>query len=132
STTFNVPDLRERFIVGVDDSTYDLGDTGGAAAVTLTTSQMPSHTHSRAAHTHSMSHSHSMTHTHSINPPNTSTTSNGNHGHEGRFRFFDQGTGTVAFWTAVRSIDSAGTTEVSSITFGSTGAHTHSVNIGSF
>src|SRR5690606_18826766 len=57
---------------------------------------------------------------------------NGGHVHEGRFRFFDQGTGPVPFWTAVRPTDSAGTNEFSSITFGSTGAHTHSVDIGSF
>jgi microcystin-dependent protein len=48
-----IPDLRERFIVGaggdnpaVNDSTgYNVGATGGAGFVTLTTSQMPSHTH---------------------------------------------------------------------------------------
>ncbi|QQO91846.1 tail fiber protein [Flavobacterium phage vB_FspM_immuto_3-5A] len=48
-----IPDLRERFIVGaggdnpaVNSSTgYNVGATGGANFVTLTTSQMPSHTH---------------------------------------------------------------------------------------
>lgn len=47
--TNSTPDLRERFIVGsATDSgaTYDIGDTGGAASVTLTTSQIPSHNHS--------------------------------------------------------------------------------------
>jgi len=38
------PDLRSRFIVGVGPG-YNLGDTGGAASVTLTTAQIPSHTH---------------------------------------------------------------------------------------
>lgn len=38
------PDLRDRFIVGAGLS-YGVGDTGGSATVTLTTDQMPSHTH---------------------------------------------------------------------------------------
>lgn len=59
STTFNVPDRRGKFGVGVD-GTYTRGSTGGstttssagshdhtgsAGATTLTTSQIPSHTH---------------------------------------------------------------------------------------
>ena len=44
STTFNLPDLRDRFPVGAGD-TYDAGDTGGEAEVTLTSNQMPSHNH---------------------------------------------------------------------------------------
>ena len=39
------PDLRDRFVVG-SGSSYATGNTGGAASVTLTTSQIPSHTHS--------------------------------------------------------------------------------------
>jgi microcystin-dependent protein len=52
------PDLRNRFIVGAG-STYTPGDTGGADTVTLTTAQIPSHTHTfsgttntTGAHTH--------------------------------------------------------------------------------
>ena len=40
----NAPDLRNRFIVGTGPS-YSLNDTGGAESVTLTTAQIPSHTH---------------------------------------------------------------------------------------
>ena len=39
------PDLRNRFIVGAGSS-YAVGATGGADTVTLTTSNLPSHTHS--------------------------------------------------------------------------------------
>jgi len=39
------PDLRGRFVVGAG-GTYDPDDTGGASTVTLTSSQIPSHTHS--------------------------------------------------------------------------------------
>ena len=38
------PDLRNRFIVGAG-STYAVGNTGGSNTVTLTTSQMPAHSH---------------------------------------------------------------------------------------
>lgn len=39
------PNLTDRFIVGAGNS-YGVGATGGADTVTLTTAQMPSHTHS--------------------------------------------------------------------------------------
>lgn len=39
------PDLRDRFVVGAG-STYAVGATGGANTVTLTTNNLPSHTHS--------------------------------------------------------------------------------------
>ena len=38
------PDLRDRFVVGAG-STYSVGSTGGATTQTLTTNQMPSHSH---------------------------------------------------------------------------------------
>lgn len=42
--TFNVPDMRDRFMVGAG-STYSVGDTGGASSVTLATENLPSHAH---------------------------------------------------------------------------------------
>jgi microcystin-dependent protein len=54
--------IEGKFIVGVDDgdSDFDLNDTGGAKDVTLTTAEMPSHTHVQDAHTHTQNaHSHS-------------------------------------------------------------------------
>ena|SRR5438128_8975221 len=48
-TTFALPDLRGRVPVhagqGPGLSNYDLGQQGGAESVTLTTAQMPAHTH---------------------------------------------------------------------------------------
>ncbi len=38
------PDLRSRFIVGSGPG-YNVGATGGTESITLTTAQMPSHTH---------------------------------------------------------------------------------------
>ena len=40
----NVPDLRDKFIVGGGNS-YSHGNTGGNANITLSTSNLPSHTH---------------------------------------------------------------------------------------
>jgi hypothetical protein len=42
------PDLRDRFVVGAG-STYAVNATGGAATVTLSTTNLPSHTHSISA-----------------------------------------------------------------------------------
>jgi microcystin-dependent protein len=57
STTFNVPNLKGRVIVGIDASQTEFdvrGETGGAKTVTLTTAEMPNHNHTQDAHTHAM------------------------------------------------------------------------------
>lgn len=64
------PDLRNRFIVGAG-STYSVGATGGNASVTLSSAQMPVHTHSisASATTSSTEHTHTVTdngHTHNF------------------------------------------------------------------
>ena len=48
STTFNVPNVKGKVPVGRDsgDTSFDtLGETGGEKTHTLTTAEMPSHTH---------------------------------------------------------------------------------------
>src|SRR5215213_10258215 len=48
-STFNLPDLRGRLPMhqgtGPDGATYILGESGGVEEVTLTTQQIPIHTH---------------------------------------------------------------------------------------
>ena len=55
----STPDLRGKFVVGYHDSNgdYDVGDTGGAETVTLTTNEMPAHTHTATTKGSSGSHS---------------------------------------------------------------------------
>lgn len=44
STTFNVPDYRDKFVLGAGGD-VDLGEAGGEKEVTLTIDEMPAHTH---------------------------------------------------------------------------------------
>jgi microcystin-dependent protein len=74
STTFNLPDLRQRFPIGVAASgtASSLGDTGGTIDHVHTGPShihtMPTHTHTMPTHTHTgPSHTHTMgTHSHDI------------------------------------------------------------------
>jgi microcystin-dependent protein len=55
TTTFNLPNLKGRVAVGLDSSQTEfdvLGETGGAKTHTLTTAEMPSHTHIQDQHRH--------------------------------------------------------------------------------
>lgn len=45
STTFNVPDLRGRFVMGRIEPGGTMGQTGGASSVNLTTAMLPPHNH---------------------------------------------------------------------------------------
>ncbi len=74
STTFNIPDLRGRAIAGVDNmggtaasrltstvlsASNTLGATGGTQTHTMTSAEMPSHTHTQDAHGHAVQRSNS-------------------------------------------------------------------------
>jgi len=80
--TNSTPNLRDRFVVGAG-TTYAVGATGGAATVTLSTANLPAHTHTvsgttgteSADHTHSGTTSTDPGHTHDTNI-NSSTGSN--------------------------------------------------------
>lgn len=52
-TTFGLPDLRGRTLIGAGQgpglASYSLGQKGGVEAVTLTTNQLPQHTHPLSA-----------------------------------------------------------------------------------
>lgn len=50
-TTFNIPDLSGRVVIGVSN-THAIGSTGGSETVTLTDDQLPSHSHVVPQHGH--------------------------------------------------------------------------------
>lgn len=124
STTFNLPDLRDRFPVGAG-TTYSPNDQGGLASVTLTSAQMPSHTHTGPSHTHS------------VDPPQTNTNSDSSHTH---------GAGTyqvLNYADVVSDAEVGGVSERMRLTgadldkavtgtSGAGSAHNHAVNIASF
>lgn len=70
STTFALPNLQGKVPVGYDSSQTEfdsLGETGGAKTHTLTTSEMPSHTHTQDAHGHTGTALTAGEHTHTTN-----------------------------------------------------------------
>jgi len=51
STDFAVPDLQGKVVMG-ESGTHAVGSAGGSETITLTTTEMPSHTHTDVGHTH--------------------------------------------------------------------------------
>lgn len=104
STTFGGTwvQLKDRFLLGAGSS-YTNGATGGAATVTLTTSQMPAHTHT-------------------FTGSSATTSSAGSHTHK-IGRDIDGGSGSSRY--TVHSEGTSGADGTSST--GSAGAHTHTL-----
>lgn len=130
STTFNLPNLAGKVVVGYDlgQSEFNsLGETGGAKTHTLITDELPTHTHS---HTMSSDGEHSHTGT-------VSTT--GSHRHiqqDFALNFDGYGVGALRASRTRRRIgeseeftDYAGTHN-HDLTISSGGTHSHSVTIG--
>lgn len=76
-STFKVPDLRDRFIMGAGNAAPH--ETGGAASVTLTVEQLPEHSHATQPHSHTTQpHSHLTTpHEHGTLPHSHGTLPHG-------------------------------------------------------
>lgn len=116
SSTFNIPNLQDRFPIGKGSTYTTLGNSGGSSSITIGTTNLPSHDHS-------INHDHASTtsgpesaHTHA-----TSTNAS-------QYAITAGGTG--------RLIDSGPTvcdiTLLSSLTTGTGSSHTHSVDLPSF
>ena len=86
STTFNIPNLKDRFVVGAGQS-YNLNATGGNSTTTLATTNLPSHDH-----TFSGSASHTHSHTKATHPSGSGPEQNQSGGPEDRTNFGDTGT----------------------------------------
>lgn len=79
STTFNLPNLKGKFPIGLDAADPDfnaLGETGGAKTHQLITAEIPSHNHTQDAHTHTQN-AHNHTQDQHQHGQNVSTTSGG-------------------------------------------------------
>jgi microcystin-dependent protein len=106
STTFNLPNLKGRIPVGQDSAQTEfdvLGETGGAKTHTLTSAEMPSHTHTQDAHTHTQdSHNHTQnSHNHTQDSHNHTQNA---HSHTVDGNLIPRGTGSV-----FRELTDAGT-----------------------
>lgn len=125
------PNLLDRFIVGAGGD-YEVGDTGGAANVTLTEAQIPAHSHSGStesagSHSHSGSASSAGAHTHNIQEHNGTTPSGTSSGTQGINSSGNQRKNKS--WRNIRT--STSESAATAIRAGSTGAHTHSLSINS-
>jgi hypothetical protein len=120
----NVPDLRDRFIIG-SGSTYSPGDTGGSNSVNLSINQMPSHSHSG-----SFTASFQNDHQHTVN----FNTGGGGHEHT----FYGRGGGSSGTVPALRfdgggpvffpTGGGGGHNHAISGTTSFSGAHSHNIN----
>lgn len=104
TSTFNIPDYRDRFLIGAS-ATYPLGTTGGGNSITLSIGNLPSHTHgvTDPTHTHTFT---GVPHTHTVTDPGHSHTS-----------------------TALTSTNTAGAASGSAVA-GNTGSATTGITIG--
>jgi len=113
TTTFNLPDLRDRSPIGVS-ATHPLADTGGADSVTLTTTELP-------AHAHTINHDH----------PAVSTSADAHFHTLG----FEYGSNTTAGGTTVRVTDingQTGGTGTNATASTNTDTHAHTVDLPSY
>ena len=97
------PDLRDRFVVGAEGA-YSQGSTGGQDAVTLTTAQLPSHSHGAGS---------------------LDTSEQSNHQHTTPTATSSSGTQFQAVDAETRPVTSE---DIVSVPTSSSGAHNHSVS----
>ena len=116
STTFNLPDFSGRVAVGKSSSTFTaLGQKGGAVNSTLSTSNLPSHSHTVTAKGSVSS---------SFTGSSVTTSSNGAHTHTLSAYYQN----SSIYWAASGSVYGIrGSEDYVSKTTSSNGAHTHTV-----
>lgn len=112
--------LQGKFLLGAS-TTYSAGSTGGEASHTLTSSEMPSHTHTFTG-TAATSGGQSANHTHS-----GTTSSNGAHTHNVKYHQYGTGSGSYHVLRRDSSDDGYAGTNAAAM---SAGAHTHTMTTG--
>lgn len=131
STTFSLPNLNAKHLKGTTTANAVGGDVGNDST-TLSTANMPAHTHTLAGHTHTVSHSHTIAHNHSV-----SITAAGTHGHNtnasgntsdhtGHYHADGNYSGTTSTHNGHSHTFSGNTSNVAGST-GNAGAHGHSL-----
>jgi microcystin-dependent protein len=127
---FVLPNLSDRFPIGKSNS-INLGHTSGSSFVTLSTNQLPSHSHTgtteiSGTHVHTGSTSTNGQHTHGINDPghaHTQWTINDDYNNSGANPpGFMQDSAGYKTWNNINS-------NTTGITINSAGDHTHSLNV---
>lgn len=133
SVSFNVPDLRDKFVMTKGSVFSSLGTTGGTTSIALTTNELPTHAHG-ASSASAGDHYHTGT-----------TSTNGTHSHTGRTNEYcdtpesesaaSSGIGSVVVSGSYQrqlslNIDSNGD-HTHTFTSNTTGAHTHDITINS-
>lgn len=109
-------------------------ETGGSDTVTLSVSNIPSHTHTGPSHTHTIEHTHSVpNHTHALNGSGAAASSSGSHTHELRttdghyLRFYTTDAQNGSKWSfATRDTSNSGGIDGMK-TSNTAGAHTHAL-----
>lgn len=110
STTFTLPNLKGKVPVGRDsaDASFDtMGESGGAKTHTLTSTEMPSHTHTQDSHNHTQnSHNHTQdAHGHTVNAHSHlnyyMTGAGGSHSHTYQSQSVLRGSGSSATYTSI-------------------------------
>lgn len=117
STTFNLPDARDRQLMAVGATLTTQGATGGASSVTITANHLPVHTHTMA-HTHPIDHNHASA--------TTSTVAAHTHGTVAGTGFLVQRSGFAQL-----AAGSGTATDIQPDT-GSGGSHSHTLDLPNF
>jgi microcystin-dependent protein len=128
--TFNIPDLRDRFIIGAGSS-YTRNSQGGANEIALSVAQLPSHDHpvsidGVADHDHGVMVSNSGNHRHTFTGSQGTTG-----GGAGVFPIADNGTGSVVPYDAPSPygvLDGGNHTHTVDVQPG--GSHSHGADVG--
>jgi len=127
STTFNLPDYRSKFPYGTATSSSSV-TSGGSATITLSTAQLPSHTHAINPITSSSSGAHGHTindppHTHSVSSSPNVITSNTISSGTGAYQY----SGSTSLYSVGSLFHSVGSS-ATGISINSNGAHTHTIS----